>query len=158
MDNKEQILKEILVKAANFCVYQERTQAEMRERLKEWQIFGDDAEELIAYLISENYINEERFAKVFAGSKFRVKKWGKKKIRYELKARRLTEYCIKAGLAEIDEDDYYETLKELLAKKQHEFRNEKNPLLIKQKLARFAIGKGYESDLIWQAIGDLTHI
>jgi regulatory protein len=144
-----------LVKAANYCAYQERTQAEVRERLADWGVYGDDADLLIAGLIEENFLSEERFAKAFAGGKFRVKHWGRNKIRYELKSRGLSEYCIKIGMAEIDDNEYVEALKELLKKKKHELRTEKNPQILKQKLARFAIGKGYESGLVWDIIGGI---
>ena len=149
------VRKDILVKAANFCAYQERTHAEVRERLQKWEVWGDDAEEIITYLITDNFLNEERFAKIFAGSKFRVKQWGRQKIKYELKARKLSEYCIKVGLAEIEDDDYIETLKTILDKKKHELRTEKQSLILKQKLARYAIGKGFESALVWEMIGEI---
>lgn len=149
------VRKDILVKAANFCAYQERTHAEVRERLQKWEVWGDDAEEIITYLITDNFLNEERFAKIFAGSKFRVKQWGRQKIKYELKARKLSEYCIKVGLAEIEDDDYIETLKTILDKKKHELRTEKQSLILKQKLARYAIGKGFESALVWEMIGKI---
>lgn len=144
--------RDILIKAANFCAYQERTHAEVRERLEKWGVWGDEAEEMIAYLIEENFLNEERFAKIFAGSKFRVKQWGRIKIRYELKARKLSEYCIKVGMQEIDDEDYIDTLRVLLQKKKQELRGEKQTPILKQKLARFAIGKGFEPDLVWDAI------
>lgn len=144
-------LKPYLKKAAYFCVYQERTQREVRERLAEWEIIGDDAEEIIAYLISENYVNEERFAKIFAGSKFRVKHWGRQKIRYELKMRGLSAYCVDAGMREIEDEDYFEALKALLEKKKQELRNE-NVLIRNQKIARFALSKGFESELVWDII------
>jgi regulatory protein len=144
-------LKIYLKKAAYFCVYQERTQKEVRERLAEWDIIGDDAEEIIAYLISENYVNEERFAKIFAGSKFRVKHWGRQKIRYELKMRGLSAYCVDAGMREIEDEDYLDALKILLEKKKHELRGE-NILIRNQKIARFALSKGFESELVWDII------
>ncbi|CAH0996357.1 Regulatory protein RecX [Emticicia aquatica] len=147
--------RDILVKAANFCAYQERTHAEVRERLQKWEVWGDEAEEMITYLIEDNFLNEERFAKIFAGSKFRVKQWGRQKIKYELKARKLSEYCIKVGMAEIDDDDYIETLKTILEKKKHELRTEKQPLIVKQKLARYAIGKGFEGELVWEIIAQI---
>ncbi|MFN3848764.1 MAG: regulatory protein RecX [Spirosomataceae bacterium] len=100
-------------------------------------------------------MSEERFAKAFAGGKFRVKHWGRNKIRYELKSRGLSEYCIKVGMAEIDDDEYETALKELLSKKKHELRTERNPQILKQKLARYAIGKGYESSLVWDIIGQI---
>ena len=106
-------------------------------------------------MIEDNFLNEERFAKIFAGSKFRVKQWGRQKIKYELKARKLSEYCIKVGLAEIEDDDYIETLKNILEKKKQELRAEKQPLIVKQKLARYAIGKGFEGDLVWEMVGKI---
>ncbi len=148
------IRKDMLVKAANYCAYQERTQAEVRERLQQWGVFGDEAEEIIVYLIEENYLNEGRFAKIFAGGKFRVKHWGRKKILHELKARKLSPHAIREAMAEIEDNDYLATLNELISKKRHELRTEKHPQILKQKLARFAIGKGYESDLVWEVINE----
>lgn len=146
------IRKDVLVKAANFCAYQERTQAEVRERLQQWGVEGDEADEIIVYLIEENYLNEGRFAKIFAGSKFRVKNWGRQKILYELKARKLSEHSIREGLAEIDDEDYIEKLRALIEKKKRELRTEKQPLVLKQKLARYAMSKGFEGDLVWDII------
>ncbi|RYU94755.1 regulatory protein RecX [Emticicia agri] len=143
------IRKDVLIKAANFCAYQERTQAEVREKLQKLGVEGDEADEIIVYLIEENYLNEGRFAKIFAGSKFRVKHWGRQKILYELKARKLSEHSIREGLAEIDDEDYIETLNTLIEKKKRELRTEKQPAVLKQKVARYAMSKGFESDLIW---------
>lgn len=144
--------RDVFLKACNFCVYQERTQDEVRQRLKEWSVYGEEAELIISELIQENFVNEERFSKVFAGSKFRVKKWGRIKIRLELKKRRLTEYCIKKGMAEIDEEEYYLVLQALLHKKLHSLRTESNPFIKNQKAAKYAIQKGYESGLIWEIL------
>jgi regulatory protein len=145
--------KSFLQKAAGFCAYQERTQAEVRERLREWGIWGDEAEEMIVYLIENNYLNEERFAKAFAGGKFRVKNWGQIRIKQELKQKGLTDYCIKMGLAEIDQTAYFETIKKLIDKKTEEFDFE-NTYLKKQKIARYVIGKGFESELVWRFLGE----
>ena len=142
----------IFLKAASYCAYQERTQDEVRQRLKDWNVWGDEAEEIISELIQENFVNEERFARVFAGSKFRVKKWGRRKIMFELKKRRLSDYCIKAGMNEINDEDYYETLQTLIEKKKHDYRKEENEYKLNQKVAQFAVGKGYESSLIWEIL------
>lgn len=150
--------RQLFLKAANFCVYQERTQDEVRKRLNEWGLYGDAAEEVICELIQENFINEERFARIFAGSKFRVKKWGRLKIRHELKQRKLSDFCIKAGLSEIDDDDYYETLKLLLEKKMDELRKETDPRTRKAKVVRFSVGKGFENNLVWEIMNDLERI
>lgn len=142
----------IFLKACNFCAYQERTQDEVRRKLQEWKIYGEPAEEIISELIQENFLNEERFSKIFAGSKFRVKKWGKRKILLELKRRGLTDYCIKKGMAEIDEEEYLLVLQALLHKKLHSLRAESNPFVKNQKAAKYAMQKGYESNLIWEIL------
>ncbi|GAB4129200.1 MAG: regulatory protein RecX [Raineya sp.] len=145
-------IKEAINKMASFCAYQERSQAEVREKLyTEYLLSSEEIEFIIAELISQNFINEERFAKVYAGSKFRVKKWGKLKIKQALKKFHLTEYCIKQGLAEIQDDDYEQTLRELLSKKSKQI-SEGNPLKKKQKLLQYAIGKGYEMDIVLDLI------
>lgn len=145
-------LKDALRKAALFCAYQERTQQEVRDRLKEWGVWGDDAEEIIAELIQQNYLNEERFAKSFAGGKFRVKGWGKRKIKQHLQQRGITGYNLDQAMKEIAPNDYRETLTQLLEKKRRSLPDA-NPLVIKQKLVRYAMSKGYETDLIFAVLG-----
>jgi len=142
-----------LQKAASFCAYQERTQQEVRDRLAAWDITGDDAEEIIAELIGQNYLNEERFAKTFAGGKFRVKGWGKRKIQQHLKQRGISGYNLNQAMAEITPTDYRATLTDLLDKKRRTLRDD-NPLVIKQKLVRYALSKGYESELIFSVLGE----
>lgn len=150
MDNR------IFLKACSYCAYQERTHQEVRERLAEWGVWGDESEEIISKLIEENFLNEERFARAFAGGKFRVKKWGRRKILFELKARKLSPYCIKVAMQEISDDDYLETLYELVSKKLADLRTERSVPLRNQKTARYLMGKGYESDLVWEAINSLA--
>lgn len=144
--------KDILRRAASFCAYQERTQREVRERLNEWDVYGDEAEEIIVWLIEQNYLNEERFAKTFAASKFRVKRWGKHKIKQHLKQRGITGYNLDQAMKEIEPADYRQTLVDLIEKKKRSLQGE-NPLVMKQKLVRYAIGKGYESDMVWSVLG-----
>lgn len=145
-------MTDALRKAASFCAYQERTQQEVRDRLNEWDVYGDEAEEVIAELISQNYLNEERFAKSFAGGKFRVKGWGKHKIQQHLKQRGITGYNLDQAMKEIAPADYRQTLTDLLDKKRRSLRDD-NPLVIKQKLFRYGISKGYETDLIVKVLG-----
>ncbi|GAB3793156.1 regulatory protein RecX [Spirosoma humi] len=145
------LIKDALRKAAMFCAYQERTQQEVRERLKEWGVSGDDAEEVIAELIQQNYLNEERFAKSFAGGKFRVKGWGRRKIKQQLQQRGISGYNLDQAMKEIAPDDYRETLADLLTKKRQSLRDD-NPLVVKQKLVRYALSKGYESELIFTVL------
>ena len=145
----------ILKKAANYCVYQERTQDEVRKRLRDWKVYGDEAEEIIAWLITENYLNEERFAKAFAGGKFRVKNWGKNKILAELKARKISKYNLEQAIKEIPFDDYIFTLENLIIKKTEDVKTELNYLKRKQKIFNYLISKGFESNLILETIKTL---
>ena len=143
------------VKITAFCAYQERTQQEVREKLLAYGLDEDEAEELIVRLIQENYVNEERFARTFAGGKFRLKKWGRVKIRGELKARGLSAYCVQKGMEEINPNQYWETLIELAGQK-NALEKEPNPLARKQKIVRFLLGKGYEQDLVWEAVNEMA--
>ncbi len=146
--------RSIYLKACSYCAYQERTQNEVRERLKDWHVFGEEAEEIISELIQENFINEERFAKVYAGSKFRVKKWGKLKIRRALYLKQISDYCILKGMAEIDEEEYKLVLQALIYKKIHSLKAIENQFERNRKVANYVIQKGYESPLIWEILNE----
>lgn len=143
-----------LVKAEAWCAYQERCQQEVRDKIYSWGLHANEVENVIAELISKNFLNEERFAKAYAGGKFRIKKWGRVKIRLELKRRKLSEYCIKKGLAEINEEDYRETLKKMADEKMKATK-EKDQLKKKYKVMSYLISKGYENDLVREMIGEL---
>ncbi|HEX8516724.1 MAG TPA: regulatory protein RecX [Bacteroidia bacterium] len=140
-----------IIKAQMNCAYQERCQQEMRDKLYEWGLHGNEVENIIANLITDNFLNEERFAKAFAGGKFRIKKWGKVKIKIELKRKKISDYCIKKGLAEIDGDDYLKTLEEIIRKRLKE--NPKGKEQVRNyKAVQYAISRGFESDLAWEMI------
>lgn len=141
------------MKAANFCAYQERSQQEVRDKLYSYGLYKEVVEDIIADLITEDFINEERFAKAYIGGKFRVKKWGRNKILHHLQYHRLSPYCIRKGLSEIDEQDYGATLREVLVK------NIKGPISDyknKARLAKYAIGRGYEAELVWAEINNMA--
>src|SRR4051812_46894646 len=93
-------------KIKNYCAYQERCHSEVKEKLFSYGLAKNDVEELICKLVVENYLNEERFAIQFAGGKFRIKQWGKTKIRYELRQKQVSEYCIKKALSLIEDSAY----------------------------------------------------
>lgn len=147
-------LTQALKKAADYCVLQERCQQEVRTKLYDWGLFGEEVEQCVAELISTGFINEERYAKAFAGGKFRIKKWGKVKIKNELKQKKISEYCINKGLREINDSDYKTALKEILLKKSKELK-EKNQYKKMNRLASFALQKGYESELVWNIIREM---
>lgn len=141
-----------LKKACSFCIYQERTQQEVREKLKSWRVPPVEAEEVIAWLITENFINESRYARQFAGGKFRVKKWGRRKIIYELKARGITARCIDDALNEINEEEYVRTLHELAQKKTAGLHPEKDPFVIRKKVTAYLLLKGYEPEYVREVL------
>ncbi len=141
-------------KILRFCAYQERCHQEVKQKLYELGLYASEADELMVYLITEGFLNEERFARVFAGGKFRMKQWGRMKITRELEARNLSPRCIRLGLQEIDEDDYRKTLNGLIERKYSQVSAD-NDFVRRDKLARYAIQKGYEPDLVWQTIREL---
>lgn len=137
-----------------YCAYQERSHHEVRNKLFELGLFSNDVDDLMSQLITAGFLNEERYAKAFAGGKFRMKKWGRVKIQHELEGMGLTKNCIQRGLREIDPGDYRKTLKTLLEKKLREVA-EPNAFKRRDKVARFAIAKGYEPDMVWEYLKDL---
>ena len=143
--------QQALLKAASYCAYQERCHDEVTEKLSEWGVYGDDAGNILLKLIEQNYLNEERFAKAFAGGKFRVKKWGRIKIKLELKKRKISDYCIRKAMQQIDDTDYAKTIRDLIAKKSKEIKGGKE-YIRKYKIAKFVASRGFEQDLIWEIL------
>jgi regulatory protein len=142
-------------KIYRYCAYQERSHKEVRDKLYEYGLYRDEVEELLAALITEGFLNEERFAKAFAGGKFRMQRWGRIKILNELEARGLTSNCIKIGMKEIEDADYIKTLREILERKLNQL-DEENAFVKRDKLARYAIQKGFEPDLVWPEVKSLV--
>lgn len=142
-----------LRQAAHFCAYQERTVREVRDKLRSWEVSEEDTEEIVARLQAEGYVSDERFARSFAGGKFRVRQWGRVKIEQEMRRKGVADAERKSGIQEIDEEQYTRTLKDLLDKKAASLK-EPDRWKRRQKLARFAVGKGYELELIWRVLGE----
>ena len=155
---RKQIGKEqALQKAKHYCSYQERSHAEVKEKLYSFGLYKQQVEELLSQLIEEDYLNEERFAIQFAGGKFRMKQWGRVKIKYELKQKMVSYYCIRKALRQIDEDDYLKTLEKLARKKWDSVKTDNaNKFTRLAKTTDYLLQKGFEPDLIRRAIADLT--
>jgi regulatory protein len=147
--------EQALVKARAWCALQERCSQDTRVKLSFWGVRGEEAEQIIAQLISEGFLNEERFARMFAGGKFRIKKWGRRKIVQELKKKKISEPCIRRGMSVIDDQDYLRTIKALLVKRSREVR-ETNPLQRKARIINFLVGKGYEMGIVMKAYRELN--
>jgi len=140
-----------LAKLQRYCAYQERCHQEVRSKLISIKVYGDDLEEIISELISDNFLNEERFACAFARGRFRMKKWGRNKIKQHLKLKRISSYCLKKAMEEIDEEEYLSTLDDILRKKM-EKHDDLNPLVTKDKAIQYAISRGYETSIVYDQI------
>ena len=137
-----------LQKARQYCAYQERCHKEVKDKLYGFGLNKKEVEEILSQLIEQNYLNEERFAIQFAGGRFRIKHWGRLKIKYELKQRQASDYCIKKALASIDDDDYMRQLQKLFDEKIRTLRSEKNVFVKKRKLQDHLLQKGFEAELV----------
>lgn len=138
-------------KICKWCAFQERSQQEVRDKLFDFGLHSRDVEQFISQLITEGFLNEERFAIAFAGGKFRQLGWGKVKIQLALKQKKVSEYCIRKALAVISSADYAKQLEKVIAKRNRE-EKEKHPLKRKHKIAQYAISRGYESDKVWDLL------
>ncbi len=140
-----------------FCAYQERCHEEVRQKLLKHGIYGDFLEELMVCLIENNYLNEERFAIQYAGGKFRIKKWGKTKIKVALKQKNVSDYCIRESLKQISDKEYLETMQYWVNKKSNEW-NDMGVSTKKYQIYTYLIQKGFEPDLINDVIGKIDII
>ena len=146
--------EEGLAKLQKYCAYQDRCHQEVRTKLITLGIYGDDLEEIIVELIADNFLNEERFARSYARGKFRMRRWGRVRILNELKFRKITDYCIRKAMTEIEEEDYLETLIEVLEKKKLQIK-EKDTFKANNKIAKYAISRGFETGLVWDTVKNL---
>ncbi len=144
---------EALIKLQAYCAYQDRCHSEVRTKLLGLKIYGDDLEDIITELIKENFLNEERFARSYARGKFRIKNWGKRRIIQELKKRRISDYCIKKALTEIDEDEYTAAAEKIITK----YFNALIGLepIKRKKTYEHAARKGYEPQIINSVLNKL---
>ena len=108
---------EALVKLKKYCAYQDRCHQEVHKKLKEMRRIPDAINHIIVILIQENYLNEQRFANAFVSGKFRIKKWGRKRLYLELKKRDISKKTIEKSLLQISEEEYLSTFHDLASKK-----------------------------------------
>src|SRR5665213_3039183 len=147
--------KQSIPKIKQYCAYQERCHKEVREKLYGFGLNKMEVEEIISTLISENYLNEERFAIHFAGGKFRMNQWGKIKIKQALKFKQVSDYCIRKSLKEIDSKEYEKTFRKLADQKLKTLKSEKNIFTRKRKLQDFLLQKGFEIEMIRTMVNNL---
>ncbi|MEO9100411.1 MAG: regulatory protein RecX [Ginsengibacter sp.] len=145
-----------LPKIKQYCAYQERCHSEVRDKLYSFGLHKKEVEEIISTLISENYLNEERFAIHFAGGKFRMKQWGKVKIKQALKFKKVSDYCIKKALKEIDAKEYERVFQKLADQKLKTLKSEKNIFIKKRKLQDFLLQRGFESEMVREVVKQIS--
>lgn len=148
---KQFSVEQALQKLKHYCAYQERCPGDVKEKMYRIGVLEKDQDKIIAILIEEDYLNEERFAIAFAGGKFRMKKWGKIKIKYELKQRKVCDDDIKKALMQIKENEYLAVLKKLSEDKYASLKNEQY-LKRKKKTMDHLMQKGYEPGLITEIL------
>ncbi len=157
MQNKKltYTLEEAKKRLERYCIYQDRCHDEIEAKLKEMNMIPEASEVIILYLMEHDFLNEERFSKSFARGKFKIKHWGKQRIIRELKRRKISTYNMDTALKEIDDDDYFSTIKEI-AFKRYEKINEQNRYKKNKKLIDFLLYKGYESNLVYEVVSDIS--
>jgi regulatory protein len=141
-------LLEAFQKAKHYCAYQERCHSEVRDKLYSFNLHRNEVEQLLTQLIEENFLNEERFALAFTRGKFRIKHWGKEKIKYALKQKHISDYCIRKALTSISTTDYHRTFNSIADKKLATLKSEKNIFIKKKKIRDHLQQKGFEIKLI----------
>jgi len=156
MQDQKLTPQQALPRIKQYCVYQERCHSEVKEKLYGFGLHKNDVEDLVAKLIEENYLNEERFAIQFAGGRFRIKQWGRVKIKYQLKQKQVSDYCIKKALNAIDDAEYLKILEKLAVLKYNSLKSEKNLFAKRKKIQDYLKMKGYETDLVNDMLKDIV--
>tara|TARA_B100001093_G_scaffold78026_2_gene69104 strand:+ start:8736 stop:9203 length:468 start_codon:yes stop_codon:yes gene_type:complete len=146
--------KEIENKIKIYCSYQDRCHKDVVLKLKDFNIDNNGKNEIISNLIKENYLNESRYCKSFARGKFRIKNWGRIKIKNELKLKDISSYNISLALKEIDDKDYIEKLDSIFKKKLSSLGNI-NVNIKRKKIFSFLKYRGWENNLIFDKINEI---
>jgi regulatory protein len=141
-------------KAALLCSRSEKCSSEIVDKLKLWGLSADESESVIKKLISEKYLDNERFARAYAKDKFRFNRWGRQKIEYMLRAKHINQEIVKIALEEITDEGYADELLRLIADKEKTIKA-KDRYDKRNKLMRFAMGRGFESGKIYAVLKEL---
>lgn len=147
----------LLVKAERYCAYQERSRTEVEMKLKKLGIRSSDSIKIINSLEENDFLNEDRFARLFVSGKFRIKRWGRHKIRAELKARRINQTIISAALDMIEEGEYLRTIEGLSHKKWKTIKDQSHKTKY-QKTTLFLLSKGFESHYIRKVLNEKSYL
>lgn len=153
--NKTYTVQEALIKLQRYCAYQERCHQEVRNKLVKMRMIPEVIDQIIVALIEQNFLNEERFAKTYIRGKFRIKKWGRKRLTLELKKKGITKFNINQAMLQLSDSDYIETFN-TLAETRLNCIKETNKLKKKKKLADYLLYRGWESHLVYEKVNELV--
>ncbi|NDP27905.1 MAG: RecX family transcriptional regulator [Flavobacterium sp.] len=148
-------VKVAIQKIEFFCSYQERCHEEVVAKLRNMKMDSDEIDQIMVHLIASNFLNEERFACSFARGKHRIKHWGKIRITNELKFKNISQTLINIALKEITPEEYLETF-HALAERHWDTIRETNTLKKRKKFSDYLLRRGFESNLVYEKIKDLT--
>ncbi|MFV7233949.1 regulatory protein RecX [Flavobacterium sp. ZB4R12] len=150
-------IKEAINKIEHFCAYQERCHEEVVQKLRSMKMDSEEIDSIMVHLISDNFLNEERFACSFARGKHRIKHWGKIRIINELKSKKITQTLINSALKEISPEEYATTF-HALAERHWESIRETNLMKKRNKFCDYMLRRGYENNLVFEKVKELEHL
>ena len=137
-----------------YCAYQERCHKEVRQKLRDMYMIPEAIDVIIVHLLEHNFLNEERFAKTFVSGKFKIKRWGRRRLILELRKKDISKVNVNQALSEINEEEYIEVFNDL-AEKRLTFINETSKIKKKKKLADYLLYRGWESHLVYEKVNAL---
>lgn len=149
-------MEQVLDKMAKYCAYQERCVKDVMDKLRSYDIPQEAKDEILAYLLDNRFVDDERFAKAFVKSKINQNGWGLNKIRFHLIQKGIDKEIIDEALEGTDEETYRQRLIEILKIKAKTVKTE-NDFEKKRKLAAYAMQKGFEGGLVWEVLKKLDH-
>ncbi|WP_299548262.1 regulatory protein RecX [Seonamhaeicola sp.] len=147
-------VQEATKKLEHYCAYQERCHQEAKQKLQGMNMIPEAIDVIIVHLLEHNYLNEARFAKTFVMGKFRIKKWGRRRLTHELKKKDVSKVNINQALAEIAETDYIEVFNDLAEKRAHSIK-ESDKSKKRKKLIDYLLYRGWESHLVYEKASDI---
>lgn len=147
-------IKLIKQKIQHYCAIRDRCQSQVIKKLKDYGANTHQLEDILKELVQHDFLNEERFARTFCSGKFKINKWGKQKIAYELSKLKVPQKIIEIGMSEVNQSEYISRIAELSEKK-YKLVKDSNSYIRKKKVVNYLVGKGYETNLVWAFVNQL---
>ncbi len=151
-------LSSIIHKLQAYCAYQDRCTSEVLAKLDQYELSSENVEKVLQSLRNDKFLDDKRFAESFCTGKFKIKKWGRLKIKQTISVKKIDPSLVQYGMSCIDADEYWQTLLLLAARKWEEVKSEKDPYKRKVKTMRFLAQRGFEQDLIYSAVEEITKV